>query len=301
MKILMTGATGLVGGALIPVLEGRGDRVVRLRRSGGAPGEPVWDPAWGLIDAGALEGFDGIIHLAGESIAGLRWTAAKKRRIRDSRVGGTQLLAKTLAGLSRPPRWMICASAVGFYGDRGDDVLREDNVAGKGFLGEVCQAWEDAAEPARSRGVRVSHLRLGIVLSRTGGVLPLMLIPFRLGLGGRIGSGKQYMPWISIDDVAGAVRHIMDKEISGPVNMTAPEAVTNAGFSATLGCALHRPAVIPLPAFAARLALGEMAEELLLSSQRVEPVVLSQTGYRFKHPTLEASLRDILKKGGRSS
>ncbi len=294
MKILLTGSTGFLGKALIHSLQKVGHEVVRLRRSGATAGEPTWDPDRKIMDAGALEGFDGIIHLAGESIAGLRWTTAKKRRIRDSRVEGTGLLARTVAGLSRPPRWFISAAAVGYYGDRGEETLREDSAPGTGFLAEVCRDWEAAAAPVAQRGIRTAHLRLGIVLSRTEGVLPRMLLPFRCGMGGRIGNGRQFMPWISADDVVGAVKHIIEREISGPVNLTAPETVTNAGFSKTLGSVLHRPVFMPLPAFAARLALGEMADALLLASQRVEPAALLKTGYRFKHPALEGALKEML-------
>jgi uncharacterized protein (TIGR01777 family) len=295
MKILVTGATGLIGKALVPFLESRGHVIVRLRRGGAAPGEPTWDPERQVISAAALESLDGIIHLAGESVAGI-WTAGKKQRIRNSRVEGTRLLCQTVAGLSRPPRWMICASAVGYYGSRGDELLREDSAPGKGFLADVCQEWEAAAAPVLARKIPVTHLRLGIVLDRAGGVLPRMLIPFRLGLGGRVGHGRQYMPWISLDDALGAVQHIMDRGVAGPVNFVAPDALTNAAFSEVLGRALRRPAVLPFPAFAARLLLGEMADELLLASAKAEPAVLTKTGYCFKHPDLSGALAHLLKE-----
>jgi uncharacterized protein (TIGR01777 family) len=289
MKILMTGSTGLLGKTLTAMLQEKGHEVAPLRRPGG------WDPEKGFIDAAAVEGLDGVIHLAGEPIAGIRWTRDKKRRIRDSRVEGTTLLAGALEKAVKPPRWMVCASAVGFYGDRGDEVLREDSGPGKGFLADVCRAWEASAAPAVRRGIRTVHVRLGIVLSRHGGALPQMLIPFKMGMGGRVGSGRQYLPWISLDDVAGAVGHVIDRELSGPFNLAAPGIVTNAGFAEALGRALHRPAVTPLPAFAARLALGEMADELLLASQRVEPAALTASGYRFKTPDLPAALESVLR------
>jgi uncharacterized protein (TIGR01777 family) len=296
MKILMTGSTGLIGTALTASLTKQGHAVTPLRRGAAAAGTPSWDPAKGAIDAGALEGFDGVIHLAGESIAGLRWTAAKKRRIRDSRVEGTKLLCRALAGLSKPPRWFIGASAAGYYGDRRDEVLREDSGPGTGFLADVCKEWEAAAGAAAQKGIRVAHLRTGVVLSGKGGALAPMLLPFKLGLGGRLGSGRQYMPWIALEDVVGAVNHIIARELAGPFNLAGPEPATNAAFTAALGRALRRPTVFPVPAFAVNLALGEMARELLLSSQRAEPAALLKPGYRFGRADVGAALAAAVGK-----
>jgi uncharacterized protein (TIGR01777 family) len=234
------------------------------------------------------------VHLAGENIAE-RWTPAKKVQIRDSRVKGTELLSKTLAGLSSPPAVLVSASAVGYYGDRGEEPLTDDSAPGRGFLAEVCQAWEAATEPARERGIRVVRLRLGVVLSAAGGALAKMLPPFRLGLGGRLGSGRQYVSWIALGDVVGSIQHaIVTGGLQGATNAVAPRAVTNQEFTKTLGKVLARPTAIPLPAFAARLMFGEMADELLLASARVQPAKLLASGYQFRHPELEAALRHLL-------
>jgi uncharacterized protein (TIGR01777 family) len=297
MKVMISGSGGLIGSALVTHLNQQGDHVVRLVRRGPAvPGkEVVWGPEVGSIDARGVEGLDALVHLAGENIAARRWTAAQKARIRDSRVVGTRLLAETLARLESPPKVWICASAIGFYGDRGDDELDESSGPGTGFLADVCQAWESATVPAQQPGVRVVCLRIGVVLSAAGGALAKMLLPFKLGLGGRIGSGQQYMSWIAVDDAVRAIVHgILTDACAGPINAVAPEPASNAEFTKTLGRVLRRPTIFPMPAFAARLAFGEMADELLLASTRVRPARLSQTGFSFQFPNLEAALRHVL-------
>ncbi|HEV8699673.1 MAG TPA: TIGR01777 family oxidoreductase [Candidatus Polarisedimenticolia bacterium] len=297
MRILVSGSSGLVGSALVPSLGTGGHQVVRLVRTRPAAGAAaiLWDPARGALDAADLEGMDAVVHLAGEGLVPGRWNAARKARIRDSRVGGTRLLADTIARLSNPPRVFICASAVGYYGDRGDEVLREDSPPGRDFLAEVCRAWEEATEPAARKGVRVVQHRFGVILSPRGGALRTMLPPFRLGVGGRLGDGRQYMSWITLDDVLGAIEHaLLTVTLKGPVNTVAPHPSTNAEFTGTLGRVLGRPTLLPMPAFAARLAFGEVADALLLASQRVEPARLLASGYRFRHPDLEPALRFLL-------
>lgn len=297
MTVLVTGSTGLLGSALVPFLTDQGHRVIRLVRKDPKPDEVRWHPEAGTIDTAGLEGLDAVVHLAGENIAEGRWNAAKKARIRDSRVNGTRLLAESLAGLSAPPGVLVSASAIGYYGDRGDEVLREDSPAGSDFLAEACLAWEAAAQPAAQKGIRTVNLRTGIVLSAEGGALAKMLFPFKMGAGGVIGSGNQYMSWISIHDTIGVVHHALTTDaLQGPVNTVAPTPVTNREFTSTLGRALSRPTLFPMPAFAARLAFGEMADALLLASARVEPVRLQETGYAFQHPHLEGALRHILGK-----
>jgi len=305
MRILITGSTGLIGTALAPVLSRRGHEVIRLVRPSSTSGAGVvhWDPRSGTIDAAALEGLDGVVHLAGENIAAGRWTATQKERIRESRVRGTNLLSESLARLARPPRVWVSASAIGYYGDRGDEIVREESRPGSGFLPEVCIAWEAATKVAEDRGIRVVHLRTGMVLSMVGGGLAKMLPVFRMGAGGVIGNGRQYMSWIALDDVIGAIHHALTTDgLRGPVNTVAPAQVTNREFTKTLGRVLSRPTLFPLPAFAARLALGEMANELLLASQRVEPARLIASGYQFRFPDLEGALRHLLEKapGGES-
>ena len=297
MKILVTGSTGLVGRTLVPFLTGRGDSVIRLVRSTSkSEGAKVhWNPAMGSIDAARLEGLDAVVHLAGESIATGRWTAEKKIRIRESGVRGTRLLCESLARLGQPPRVLVSASAIGYYGDRGDEILREESTSGSGFLAEVCREWEAATESAVQKRIRVVHLRIGVVLSPLGGALAKMLLPFRMGLGGIIGSGRQFMSWIALDDLVGSITYALTTDvIRGPVNAVAPHPVMNREFTKTLGRVLGRPTLFPMPAFAARLAFGEMADELLLSSTRVEPARLSATGYVFRHATLEGALRHLL-------
>jgi uncharacterized protein (TIGR01777 family) len=296
MRVLVSGASGLVGSALVRSLEAEGNRVTRLVRSAAAQGDEVgWDPGAGRLDPSAIEGIEAAVHLSGESVAG-RWSAAKKERILESRTGSTRLLAETLAGLEQRPSVLVCASAVGYYGDRGDEELTERSPAGSGFLADVVRQWEAAAEPARAAGIRVVSLRFGVVLSPDGGALRRMLPPFRLGVGGRIGGGDQYMSWVAIDDVVGAVQHALETEqLSGPVNATAPEPVTNSEFTKTIGRVLGRPTLMRVPGPALRLALGEFSSEVL-NGQRVLPARLMESGYRFRYPQLEGALRNLLGK-----
>ena len=296
MKVAITGAGGLVGRALVPHLTTGGHGVVRLvRRAPAAPDEAAWDPATGRIDPAALEGVDAVVHLAGEGIADRRWTAARKETLRASRVGPTRKLAETLAGLKRRPRVFVSASAIGYYGDTGDRWVDETNPPADDFLGRLAAEWEEAAAPAARAGVRVVNLRTGIVLSAKGGALGKMLPPFRAGLGGPLGPGTQYMSWIAMDDLLGAVHLALANDgVSGPVNATAPEPVTNAVFSRTLGRVLSRPAIAPVPAFALRLLFGEMADAALLSGARVRPAKLLAAGYRFRFGDLERALRHEL-------
>jgi uncharacterized protein (TIGR01777 family) len=297
MRILLSGASGLVGSALAPFLTTGGHRVVRLVRRPEAVNAAaiLWSPETGIANPDALEGLDAVVHLAGESIASGRWTPQKKAAIRDSRVQGTRVLCEALAKLQQPPQVLVCASAIGYYGDRGDACLQEDSAPGDDFLARVCRDWEAATAPASDRGIRVVNLRQGIILSLSGGALPKMLTPFQLGAGGMIGDGRQYMSWITLDDVIGAIHHaIVTETLQGPVNAVAPEAVTNHMFTRTLGKVLKRPTLLPMPATAARLAFGEMADALLLSSARVKPSKLQDTGYLFRHRTLESGLRHVL-------
>ncbi|MGH9761302.1 MAG: TIGR01777 family oxidoreductase, partial [Blastocatellia bacterium] len=291
MKMLMSGATGLIGSALIEALGHDFQDIVQLSRSREGNGFVSWDPSEGKFNSGLVEGVDVVIHLAGESIAKGRWTEEKKARIRNSRVRGTQLLAKAIAQAKQPPRLMIAASAVGFYGDRAGEWLSEQSGPGSGFLADICQAWERAAIPAVDAGTRVVNLRIGAVLSMKGGALASMIAPFRFGIGGRVGAGNQYMSWIALEDVVGAVKHCISLDsLSGPVNAGSPNPVTNLEFTKALGHALSRPTVFPLPGFAARLALGEMASELLLSSARMKPEKLLSSGYDFLYPELDSAL-----------
>ena len=299
MKVLVSGSSGLVGSALVPFLTGGGHQVVRLVRSEPGPeaSEVCWDPETGSIDRAGLKGVDAAVHLAGESIAAGRWTAARSARILESRVKGTRLLAETLAELEQPPKALVSASAVGYYGDRGEETLREESGSGSAFLSEVCRQWEAATEPAAAAGIRVVNLRFGVILASAGGALPRLLTPFRLGGGGTLGSGKQFMSWVALDDVVGSILHALTTEaLRGPVNAVGPQAVTNREFTKALGRALGRPTLFPMPACAARLAFGEMADELLLASQRVEPAKLLASGYQFRFPDLEGALRHLLGK-----
>lgn len=298
MKMIVSGSSGLVGSALFPLLRDQEHEVARLVRDPSASGKVVqWDPSLDNIDGQHLEGFDGVVHLAGESIASGRWTKAKKERIRDSRVKGTRLLSRALAKLERRPQVLVCASAIGYYGDRGDEILDEQSPPGDSFLADVCKEWEAAADPAREAGIRVVHLRLGIVLSSKGGALEKMLLPFKMGAGGIVGDGNQYWSWISLEDVVGAIQHALTNDtLSGPVNCVAPDPPTNREFTKTLGKVLNRPTVLPVPAFGAKLLLGEMAKELLLASTRVVPKKLQEAGYPFKFADLEAALRHALGK-----
>ena len=300
LSVAVTGSTGLVGGALALALGSAGHRVVRVVRGATAPaGDSAvrWDPDFGTIEASRLDGVDAVVHLSGESIARGRWTEAKKQRIRSSRVRSTIFLADTLARLPRPPRALVAASATGYYGSRGDQLLREESVSGTGFLADVCREWEAATAPAAHRGVRVVHLRTGVVLTPAGGALRTLLWPFRLGLGGPVGPGTQWMSWISIDDLCGAILHALATEsLAGPVNAVAPAPVTNREFATTLGRVLGRPAFLRLPAFAVHLLLGEMADELLLASTRAVPARLEATGFAFGDPALEGALRRLLSR-----
>jgi uncharacterized protein (TIGR01777 family) len=297
MKILVSGSHGLVGKALIKSLTTDGHEMVRLVRrelSFGAP-EVEWHPDQGRIDAEQLEGFDVVVHLAGENIASGRWTGEKKRAIRESRVEGTSLLSESLARLSRPPSVFLSASAIGYYGDRGDELLTEKSAPGEGFLPSVCIEWENATKPAVEKGIRTVHTRFGIILDRAEGALAKMLPLFKMGIGGKIGDGKQWMSWIALDDVVNGLKFLIaDTSTSGPVNFVAPNPVTNAEFTKALGRVLSRPTLFPVPAFGARLAFGEMADALLLSSQKVEPSVMQDRGFLFSWPTLEPALKHLL-------
>lgn len=298
MNVLISGSSGLVGSALIPELEERGHRVVRLVRGEGYSGDAVsWDPSAGTIDTEALAASrpGGVVHLAGESIAAGRWTERKKQRILKSRTEGTRLLARALAALPEPPEVMVSASASGFYGSRGDETLTEASDSGDSFLARVCREWETAAQPARAAGIRVVHPRLGIVLSAEGGALATTLPIFKLGGGGRVGSGRQFWPWVALDDVVGAIVYVLeDEKLRGPVNVSAPTPHRNSEYTRVLGRVLGRPTVVPLPAPAARLVLGEMADELLLASARMKPERLKKGGYEFRYPQLEGALKHLL-------
>jgi hypothetical protein len=288
-NILVSGVSGPIGAALLPALMERGYQVVRLvRRAHAGEGQIAWDPAQPLRPQ-SVAGFEAVVHLAGESVVG-RWTEAKKRRIRESRVQGTRHLAEALAEASLRPRVLVSASAIGYYGDRGDEVLTEDSPPGKGFLPEVCGGWERAVEPAQRAGIRTVQLRIGIVLSRHGGALQKMLTPFRLGVGGILGNGRQWWSWIDVRDLVGAIDFALNSTLLGPVNLVSPRPVSNAEFTKTLAGVVSRPAILPMPAFAARLVFGQMADELLLASQRVEPAKLIAGGYSFRHADLETAL-----------
>jgi uncharacterized protein (TIGR01777 family) len=300
MNVLVTGSTGLVGSALVRELSGREHDVMRLVRpstEGGGKGEARWDPESGILSLDKSRGMDAVVHLAGENIAGHAWTPERKATIKDSRVKGTRLLCEALLRLERPPGTLVCASATGYYGDRGDEVLREESPPGEGFLAGVCREWEEATGAASRRGIRVVNLRIGMVLSTEGGALARMIPAFRAGAGGRIGSGKQYMSWIALSDLVGVILYALAADsLSGPVNAVAPGSVTNREFTKGLGRVLGRPTVAFLPAFAARLLFGEMADGLLLASARVEPAKLLSSGYRFRFPELEGALRHVLGK-----
>lgn len=300
MDIAITGSTGLIGEALRTSLRADGHRVVRIvRRSASGPDEITWDPAAGRLDPADLTGLDAVVHLAGEGIAEKRWTDAQKQRILTSRTEGTGLVARAMAECGADgPRVLVSGSAIGWYGDRGDEELTEASAAGTGFLADVCRQWEAAADPAREAGVRVAHARTGIVLDPDGGVLAKQLPLFRIGLGGRIGGGHQYMSWIAIEDEVAALRFLVDHDLEGPVNLTAPNPVTNRAFTEALGAALHRPTVVPVPGFGPKLLFGgELVDELLLASQRVVPGRLEEAGFTFAQPELGPALAALLHRG----
>lgn len=300
MRVLVTGSSGLIGTALVERLRARGDEVTRLVRTPGPVGlgEARWDPAGGEIDGAAVEGHDAVVHLAGAGIGDRRWTDDQKRSVMESRVKGTTLLAEAIARAAPPPPVLVSASAIGYYGDRGDETLTEDSESGDGFLAEVCRRWERAAEPATQGGTRVVNVRTGLVLSTRGGALGKLLLPFRLGAGGRVGSGAQWWSWISIDDEVGGIVHAIDTvSVSGPLNLTAPEPIRQRDFATALGQALHRPAVLPTPTFALKAVLGgQLVDEMLLAGQRVLPAKLEATGYAFTHPGLGPALRSVLDR-----
>lgn len=305
MKILITGATGLIGRAVCQLLVDEGRQAVVLSRRPpaeiGLTGVSAfrWEPETESAPAQAWEGVDAVIHLAGAPVAAARWTDEQKRRIRDSRVKGTRNLVAGMRKTSNPPKILISGSAVGFYGDRGDDILNEGSDPGSGFLSEVCLEWEAEAARARELGVRVAFVRTGVALSPSGGALEKMLLPFKLGLGGRLGSGRQWFPWIHIDDIVGIFRHaLMTAAVDGPINGASPGIVTNEEFTRELAATLNRPVFFPVPAFALRVLMGEMAE-VIMASQRVVPRAALDTGYKFKHPNLRQALESLLKTAPR--
>jgi uncharacterized protein (TIGR01777 family) len=294
-RLLMSGSSGPIGTALCASFTAQGDQIVRLVRGNPqSAGQVSWDPL-APVPPASVSGFDAVVHLAGESVVG-RWTNEKKNAIRDSRVLGTRNLATALAQTKVKPRVLICASAVGFYGNRGDEILDENSPIGQGFLPEVCSEWENASQIAAEAGIRTVNVRIGLVLSPKGGALQKMLTPFRLGLGGRIGSGQQWYSWIHVDDIVGGIHHAMQTEsLAGPVNLVAPNAVRNAEFTKVLASVLRRPAIFPVPEFALRLAFGKQAaEEMLLASQRVQPGKLESSGYKFRFPELRAALHNLV-------
>lgn len=298
-RVLVSGVSGPIGTALLPTLRSSGAQIARLVRPGSAVAglsdeeQIPWDPTRPISPA-AVTGFDAVIHLAGESIVG-RWTPAKKLKIRESRSLGTRNLALALAQAKDKPQVFICSSAVGYYGDRGDEVLDEESAAGAGFLPDVCLEWEAATHPAADSGIRTVNIRTGVVLSPKGGALGKMLTPFKMGVGGRVGDGRQWMSWIDVQDMVGAIHHILKTDLlHGPVNMVAPKAVTNAEFTKTLASVLSRPAIFPVPAFVVKLAFGEMGETVLLGGQRVEPARLVESGYPFRFSNLRASLENVV-------
>lgn len=297
-EVLISGARGLIGRALADRLRARGDRVRVLSRSPDtAPGHYGWNPEAGELDRASLDGVDAVVHLAGESIAAGRWTRERKRRILDSRSKGTELLGRAIAEASLPPRVWLSASAVGFYGDRGEDLVDESSRPGEGFLVDVCRAWEDATRPAKEAGVRVVSLRIGVVLDGSGGALAAMLTPFRFGLGGPVGSGRQFLSWITLRDTVGLILHALDTQtVAGPLNAVAPAPARSRDFARALGRVLSRPALLPLPALAVRALLGEMGERLLLDGARVSCERALASGYHFADPELEPALRSLLSR-----
>jgi len=301
MRIAISGAGGLIGSALRRAFSADGHDVVRLVRRPLSPGEAAvrWDPGNGIVGTAGLEGLDAAVHLAGENIAAGRWSAARKAAIRDSRVTGTRVLCEALAGRASPPKSLVCASATGYYGARGDEEVGADAPGGTGFLADVCREWEAASAPAARRGIRVVSLRIGMVLAAHGGALARMLPVFRAGLGGPLGNGAQYVSWIGLDDLPPVLLHVLsNRDLRGPVNAVAPQPVTNREFAEALGAVLSRPVLLRVPAFVLRLALGEMADALLLSGCRAVPRRLQESGYRFRHPEISGALRHLLGKPG---
>jgi uncharacterized protein len=297
MKIVISGASGLIGTQLVAKLSQGGHEVIRLVRRSPKSGEIQWNPKSGTLDAAALEGADAVIHLSGAGIGDKRWTAGYRKEILDSRTDTTALLAKTIASLSRKPSVFLSGSAIGIYGARNDEQLTEVSTHGTGFLADVCEQWEAAAKPAVDAGVRTVYLRTGIVLSPKGGALKKLLPLFKLGVGGKFGNGKQWQSWISIDDEISAIEYLLTANVSGAVNLTAPNPVTNAEFTKVLASVLKRPAIVPVPTFAPKILLGgELADALLFTGQRVIPAALNASGYTFKHTTLESALRSLLSK-----
>ncbi len=296
MIVVVTGTSGLIGSSLVSFLSKKDITVCKILRENPTDDKISWKPEGGDWDSAFTDGIDGIVHLAGENIASGKWTEEKKEKIRNSRIEGTKRLCDHILKLPVPPSVFVCASAIGFYGDRGTEILNEGSSRGSGFLPDVCIGWEEAAQTVTVSGIRVVNVRFGVVLSKAGGALAKMLTPFKMGLGGKIGSGKQYMSWVAIADVTGAIYHTLTTDsLKGPVNVTAPNPVTNKEFTKTLGRVLKRPTVMPMPAFGARLAFGEMANDLLLASTRVAPKKLLDTGYDFQYPELESALRHVLK------
>jgi hypothetical protein len=294
--VAITGASGLIGTALARSLRDDGHTVRPVVRApSGDPGAVRWDPAAGTLAAAGLEGVDAVVHLAGAGIGDKRWTAARKRELAESRTRGTDLIARTIAGLDRPPEVLVSASAIGYYGDRGDEVLTEDSPPGDDFLAHLVLDWEAAATPAREAGIRTAHPRTSLVLARTGGVLPRMALPFRFFVGGRLGSGRQWHSWITLHDHVRAIRFILDGRLEGPVIMASPQPVTNAEMARAIGAALHRPSALPAPAPALRLVLGrELADSLLFASQRAHPAVLTEAGFAYAHPDIASALETTL-------
>ena len=297
MRVAITGSSGLIGSALRARLVSGGHDIVPVVRRAANQGEISWDPEHGTLDPADLDGVDAVVNLAGAGIAGHRWTDSYKRQILDSRIQATRLIAETIARAGTGPRVLLSGSGIDYYGDQGDTAVDETSPAGTGFLAEVCEAWEASTAAAAAAGARVAHLRTSMVLSRHGGALRKMLPLYKFGLGGRTGNGKQWVSWISIDDEVGAIEHLLNGDVSGPVNLAAPNSVTNAEFAGTLGHVLKRPAFVPLPSFAPKLVLGsELVDTLLIEGKRAMPRVLEGDGYAFTHPTLEAALRAVLDR-----
>ena len=295
MKVAVTGSSGLIGTSLVSFLSKKDIVVSKILRENPEDDDISWKPEDGDWNSAFTGGVDGIIHLAGENIASGKWTRKKKEKIRNSRIEGTTRLCEHILKLPTPPSVLVCASAIGYYGNRGVEFLNEGSSRGSGFLPDVCLGWEEAAESVSKAGIRVVNVRFGIVLSKDGGALAKMMTPFKIGMGGKIGSGTQYMSWVAMDDVTGAIYHtLITESLKGPVNVTAPNPVTNKEFTSTLGEVLKRPAVVPIPAFAAKLAFGEMANDLLLASTKVAPKRLSDSGYKFQYPELENALKHVL-------